>query len=138
MNLVVYCNIKCLLIFTKILMWNFLNSIDIFICSRGLYSMALYFSVLILWFIEFVKKFHLHRMGWIVQKWPTIPIYMSKFYTIKCCQAFLDDTLSLKSHCLYGYSYFCGLEHSKSHCFSCQLTKINFGVPIQIMCYLFY
>ena len=34
-----------------------------------------------------------------------------------------------------GYSYFCGLEHSKSHCFSCQLTKINFGVPIQIICY---
>ena len=94
--------------------------------------------VLLLWFSEFVNFFDMHKMDWIIQKWPRIPIYMSKFYTIKCCQAFLDDTLSFKSHCLYGYSYFCGLEHSKSHCFSCQLTKINFGVPIQIMCYLFY
>ena len=93
--------------------------------------MGLCFSVLLLWFIEFVKFFDIHKMGWIVQKWPTIPIHMSKFYIIKCYQAFLAVTLPFRSHCLYAYSYFCGLKHSKSHCFSCQLTKINFGVPIQ-------
>ena len=40
-------------------------------------------------------------------------------------------TLSFKSHCFYAYSYFCGLKHSKSHCFSCQFTKMSFEVPMQ-------
>ena len=35
---------------------------------------------------------------------------MSKFYKIKCYQAFLAVTLPLKSHCLYAYSYFCDLS----------------------------
>ena len=93
--------------------------------------MWLYFFVLLLWFVKFVRIFDIHKMGWIVQKWPTIPIYMSKFYIIKCCQAFLAIASSFKSHCLCTYSYFCGLKYSKLHCFSCQLTKINFGVPMQ-------
>ena len=93
--------------------------------------MGLYFSVLLLWFIEFVKKVDIHEMAWIVPKWPTITINMSKFYIIKCCQAFLAVTSPFKSQFSYAYSYFCGLKHSKSHCFSCQLTKINFGVPMQ-------
>ena len=93
--------------------------------------MWLYFFVLLLWFVKFVRIFDIHKIGWIVQKWPTIPINMSKFYIIKCYQAFLAVTLPFRSHCFYAYSYFCGLKHSKSHCFSCQLTKINFGVPMQ-------
>ena len=65
--------------------------------------MGLYFSVLLLWFIEFVKKMTYIEMAWIVPKWPTIPINMSKFYIIKCCQAFLAVTLPFKSHnlCLF-------------------------------------
>ena len=57
--------------------------------------------------------------------------FFYKFNIIKCCQAFLDVTPSFKSHFLHAYSYFCGLKHSKSHCFLCQLTKINFGTPMQ-------
>ena len=99
-------------------------------------SMGLCFSVFLLWFIEFVNFFDIHKMGWIVQKCPTIPINMSKFYIIKCCQAFLAVTSSFKSHCLYAYSYFSVLKHSKSYCISYQLTKINFEVPMQSMCHL--
>ena len=71
------------------------------------------------------------KLFWYVQKWPTIPIYMSKFYIIKCCQAFLGVISSFRSHCLYAYSYFCGLKHSEPGCFLSQLTKINFWVPVQ-------
>ena len=113
---------------TKILLWNFLNSIDIFIFSRGLYvngTLLFCIAALIYWIS---KKIDIHKMAWIVPKWPTIPINMSKFYIIKCCQAFLAVTSSFKSHCLYAYSYFCGL---KQDCFSCQLTKFNFWVPMQ-------
>ena len=116
---------------TKILLWNFLNPINIFFSVENFILMELCFSVLLIWFIEFVKNFAIHKMGWIIQKWPTIPIHLHKFYMIKCCRAFLSVTLSFKSHCLYAYSYFCGSKHSKSHCFSCQLTKINFGLPMQ-------
>jgi hypothetical protein len=112
-------------------LWNFLNSIDIYFSVDDFMLMGLYFSVLLLWFIEFVKKIDIHKMAWIVQKWPTIPINMSKFYIIKCRQAFLAITSYFKSHCLYAFSYFCGLKYWKLHCFSCQLTKINFGVPMQ-------
>ena len=78
--------------------------------------MVLCFFVLLFWFIEFVKFFDIHKMDWIVQKWPTIPTYMSKFYIIKYCQAFLAVKSSFKSHCLYAYSYFCDLKHSKPDC----------------------
>ena len=78
-----------------------------------------------------IKKFDIHKVNWIVQKWPTIPMYIFKFYIIKCCQAFLAVKLPFKSHCLYAYSYFCGLKHSNPDCFSCQFTKINFWVPMQ-------
>ena len=93
--------------------------------------MVICFFVLLLWFTEFVNFFDMHKMDWIVQKWPTIPIYMSKFYIIKCCQAFLGVISSFRSHCLYAYSYFCGLKHSEPGCFLSQLTKINFWVPVQ-------
>ena len=126
-SIVISKDFKC----TKILFLNFLSPINIFILVEDFILMRLCSSVLLLWFIEFVKFFDIHKMGWIVQKWPTIPIHMSKFHIIKCCQAFSAVTLSFKSHYLYAYSYFCGLKHSKSHCFSCQLTKINFGVPMQ-------
>ena len=116
---------------TKILLWNFLKSIDILILAEDFMLMGLCFSVLLLWFIEFVKNFVLHKMGWITQKWPKIPIYMSKFYIIKHYQAFLAVTLPFRSHCLYAYSYFCGLKHSEPGCFLSQLTKINFWVPVQ-------
>ena len=59
---------------------------------------------------------------------------MSKFYIIKYCQAFLAVKLPFKSHCLYAYSYFCGLKHSNPDCFSCQFTKINFWVPNAKVC----
>ena len=36
-------------------------------------------------------------MGSIVQKWPKIPIHMSKFNVIKCSQAFLAVKSSFKS-----------------------------------------
>jgi hypothetical protein len=85
----------------KILLWNFLNSIDIYFSVDDFMLMGLYFSVLLLWFIEFVKKIDIHKMAWIVQKWSPIPMNMSKFYIIKCCQAFLAVTSSFKSHCLY-------------------------------------
>ena len=65
------------------------------------------------------------------QKWPTIQIQMSKFYKIKCCQAFLAVTSSFKSYFLYAYSNFCDIKHLKPYFFSCQLTMINFGVPMQ-------
>ena len=93
--------------------------------------MGLYFSVLLLWFIEFVKKVDIHETAWIVPKWPTITINMSKFYIIKCCQAFLGVISSFRSNCLYAYSYFCGLTHSELGCFLSQLTKINFWVLVQ-------
>ena len=93
--------------------------------------MVICFFVLLLWFTEFVNFFDMHKMDWIVQKWPTIPIYMSKFYIIKCCQAFLGVISSFRTHCLYAYSYFCGLKHSEPGCFQSQLTKINFWVPVQ-------
>ena len=93
--------------------------------------MGFWIFVLLLWFIEFVRFFDMHKMDWIVQKWSTIPIEMSKLYIIKCCQAFLAVISSCKSHFLYAYSYFCGLKHLKPDCFSCQLTKINFWVPMQ-------
>ena len=110
----------------KIFLWNFLSSIDIYFSVDDFMLMGLYFSVLLLWFIEVVKKIDMHKTAWILQKWQTIPINMSKFYIIKCCQAFLAVTSSFKSHCLYAYSYFSVLKHSKSYCFSCQLTKIRF------------
>ena len=91
--------------------------------------MGLYFSVLLLWFIEFVKKIDIHKMAWIVPKWPTIPINMSKFYIIKCCQAFLAVTSSFKSHCLYAYTYFCGLKYSKLHCFFMPINQDQFWGP---------
>ena len=92
---------------------------------------VLYYSVLLLWIIEFVKKLDIHKMDWIFQKWPTITMYILKLYIIRCCQAFLAVKLPFKSHCLYAYSYFCGLKHSNPACFSCQLTKIYFWVPMQ-------
>ena len=116
----------------KILLWNFLNSIDIYFSVDDFMLMGLYFSVLLLWFIEFVKKIDIHKTDWIVQKWPTIPMYIFKFYIIKCCEAFLAVTLPFKSHCLYAYSYFCGLKHSNPDCFSCKFTKNNFWVPRQL------
>ena len=116
---------------TKILLWNFLNSIDTFIFSKDFMLIGLCFFVFLLWIIEFVKELDIHKMDWIFQKWPTITMYILKLYIIRCCQAFLAFKLPFKSHCLYAYSYFCGLKHSKSHCFLCQLTKINFGTPMQ-------
>ena len=118
---------------TKILLWNFLNSIDTFIFSTGLYvnwTLHFYIALLIHWIC---KKNDIHKTDWIVQKWPTIPVYI-----IKCCEAFLAVTLPFKSHCLYAYSYFCGLKHSNPDCFSCQFTKINFWVPMQRYVSLFY
>ena len=105
--------------------------IDIFISLQDFILMVIFFFVLLLWFTEFVNFFDMHKIDWIVQKWPTIPIYMSKFYIIKCCQAFLGVISSFRSHCLYAYSYFCGLKHSEPGCFLSQLTKINFWVPVQ-------
>ena len=116
---------------TKILLWNFLNSIDTFIFSKDFMLIGLCFFVLLLWIIEFVKKLDIHKMDWIFQKWPTITMYILKLYIIRCCQAFLAVKLPFKSHCLYAYSYFCGLKHSNPACFSCQLTKIYFWVPMQ-------
>ena len=109
---------------TFLIPWTYSFSVEFIL-------VGLYFSVLLLLFIQFVKFFDVHKMGLIVQKWSTIPIHMSKFYQIECCKAFLAVTSYFKSNFLYSYYYFCGLRHSKSHSFSCQLTKINFGVPIQ-------
>ena len=133
----VYCNFKGLHIQQNFVV-ELLNSIDIFISLQDFILMVICFFVLLLWFTEFVNNFDVQKMDWIVQKWPTIPIYMSKFYLIKCCQAFLGVISSFRSHYLYAYSYFCGLKHSKSHSFSCPITKINFGVPMQNMCHLSY
>ena len=63
---------------------------------------------------------------------------MSKFYIIKCWSAFLVDISSFKSLFLYAYTNFCGLKHLKPDCFSCQLTKVNFWVPMKDMCHLSY
>lgn len=115
----------------KILQSNFLNSIDILIFSRGLYFNGTFLFCIAPLIIEFVNFLNIHKMGWIVKKWSTIPIFVSKFYIIKFSRAFLAIKSSFKDHCLYAYSYFCGLKHSKSHCFSCQLTKINFWAPMQ-------
>ena len=126
----VYCKIKGLCMHQNFVVELFESHWHSF-SVEDFILMGLCFSVLLLWIIEFVNFFDIHKMGSIVQKWPKIPIHTSKFYVIKCSQAFLAVESSFKSHCLYAYSYFCGLKHSKSHCFSCQLTKINFGVPIQ-------
>ena len=115
----------------KILLYNFLNSIVVFISLQDFILMVICFFVLLLWFTEFVNFFDMHKMEWIVQKWPTIPMYMSKFYIIKYCQAFLGVISSFRSHCLYNHSYFCGLKHSEPGCFLSQLTKINFWAPVQ-------
>ena len=127
---VVYCNTKGLHMLQNFVVELFEFHWHIFF-SRWLHvngTLLFCIAPLIYWIC---KKNDIHKMAWIVQKLPTIPINMSKFYIIKCCQAFLAVISSFKSHCLYAYSYFCGLKHSKSHCFSCQLTKINFGVPMQ-------
>ena len=126
----VYCKIKGLCMHQNFVV-DLLESHRHSFSVEDIILMGLCYSVLLLWFIDFVNFFDIHKMGWIVQKCPTIPIHMSKFYIIKCCQAFLAVTSSFKIHCLNTYSYFCGLKYWKLHCFSCQLTKINFGVPMQ-------
>ena len=115
----------------KTFLRNFLNLMRYSFSVEDFMLMGLCFSVLPLWFIELVKIFDMHKMGWIVQKWLTISTHMSKFYVSKCCQAFLAVKSPFKGNFLYAYSCFCALTDSKSHCFSCQLTKINFGVPMQ-------
>ena len=92
---------------------------------------VIYFVVLLLWFIEFGRIFELYKIHWINQNWLTILQDRSKIYISICCQAFWVVKLFFDSKFWYAYSYFCGLKHSKSHCFLCQLTKINFGTPMQ-------
>jgi hypothetical protein len=84
---VVYCNIKGLHMHQNLL-WNFLNSFDVFIFSTGLYvngTLLFCMTLLVYWIC---KIFYIHKINLIVQKWTTISIYMSKFYIIKSVKHF--------------------------------------------------
>ena len=107
---VVCCNIKGLHMHQNFVL-DFWISLTYSFSVQVFVLMGFCIFVMLLWFIEFVRFFDMHKMDWIVQKWSTIPINMPKFYKIKWCQAFLAVMSSFKSHCLYAYSYFCGLEH---------------------------
>ena len=96
---VIYCNMNQNFVLEPFEFHWFIHFLN-----RTLCKWDLGFFVLLLWLIEFVRFFDTHKMDWIVQKWPTIPIYLSKFYIINCCQAFLVVTSSFKSHCLYAYT----------------------------------
>ena len=71
------------------------------------------------------------RLSWINFDKLSLNLKVYKIYNSICCQAFWVVKYLFESKLWYAYSYFCGLKHSKSHCFLCQLTKINFGVPMQ-------
>ena len=122
----VYCKIKGLCMHQNFVVELFESHWHSFSVEDFIFIGTLLFCIapLIYWI------FDIHKMGWIVQKCPTIPIHVAKFYIIKCCQAFLAVPSSFKSHCLYAYSHFSVLKHSKPYCFSCQFTKINFDVPM--------
>ena len=92
---------------------------------------VIYFVVLLLWFIEFGRIFELYKIHWINQNWLTILQDRSKIYISICCQAFWVVKSLFDNKFWYTYSHFCGSEHSKSSCFSCQNTEVNFWVPMQ-------
>ena len=118
----------------NILFWNFLNSIDMFnFCTRLcvycnlLCCIASSFELLNLEeFLNYIKYIH-----WINQNWLTILQDRSKTYISMCCQVFWVVKLLFESKLWYAYSHFCNLKDSKSDCFSCQNTEVNFCVPMQ-------
>ena len=99
---------------------------------QDLVLIVIYFVVLLLWVIEFGRIFEFHKIPWINQNWLIILQDRSKIYISICCQAFWV----VKS--LFD-NKFCGLEHSKSDCFSWQsIPKSTFGFPCKDICCLLY
>ena len=45
--------------------------------------------------------------------------------SILSCKTFISEQV------LIQFTYFCDIKHSKSDCFSCQNTEVNFWVPMQ-------
>ena len=86
---------------------------------------------------SYAPKFYF-KTFWTPQNWLTIIQDRSKIYISMCCQVFWVVKLLFESKLWYAYSHFCSLKHSKSDCFSCQNTRVNFWVPIPCkdMCYL--
>ena len=92
---------------------------------------VIYFVVLLLWVIEFGRIFELYKIHWINQNWLAILQDRPKINISICCQAFWVVKSLFDNKFWHTYSHFCGLEHSKSDCFSCQNTEVNFWVPMQ-------
>jgi hypothetical protein len=125
-------------IWTQFLFWNFLNFITVLIFSTGLCANGLLLfciAPLIHWIC---KNFCFTQNRLDYPKMANNSNINDKIFIIKCWSAFLAGTSSFKSLFLYAYTNFCGLKHLKPDCFSCQLTKVNFWVPMKDMCHLSY